>query len=297
MSTPGDYSTLLPDFAPSTEANDFWAGGGTYEGTLGPWAVMRLNGRFFPGQTNIDSAGVIPVFIDDGKKAYKEDKQKVRGQHGHRQVYNGYIAARFLVRCRIMTPAQWSAFKAYLPEIDPEIRSSQFKALAGKASATKTASLAAQEKTKAAQAALDELIATDKSRSADAGFGGIPLAVQVNQAQAQLTAAQAAAKRAQSAQAAAADKSCFTIEHPMLSAYAITKVDIIEVSFPREADGRFVRDVTLLMQQVSTPKDIGSRVVSAPKGLNIGVNATQVISREVPGATVDGQVFAEKRRP
>jgi hypothetical protein len=297
MSTPGDYSTLVPDFAPSTEANDFWAGGGTYEGKLGPWAVMRLNGRWFPGQTNIDSVGVIPVFIDDGEKSYKEDKQKVRGLHGHRQIYNGYVAARFVVRCRIMTPAQWAAFKAYLPVIDPEIRSSQYKALAGKASATKAASLAAQTKAKAAQAALDDLVATEKSRYADAGFGGVPLAAQVNQAQAQLLAAEAAAKQAQAAQSSAADKSCFDVEHPMLNAYAITKVDIIKVGFPREADGRFVRDVALLMQQVVALKDVGSRVVAPSAGLNIGVNATQVISREVPGATVDGQVFAEKRRP
>lgn len=306
-SVPGDYSTLRADGSLESSLGDlsddgeFWAGGGPTEGKVGVWAAIKINGLWFPGQTSLGSPGVIPVYIDDGEKAYKEDKQSVRGKHGHRQVYNGYIAARFVVRCRITTSVQWSAFKAYLPQIDPEVRSQAFAASsAASASASKKVQ-AAQAQLAAATARFGELDLAISAKVANPDIQGppklapgreLPLAYLQSQrdaAQKKLDAAKAAVSGAKAATRAGAEKSIFRIEHPMLNAYRITTVDIIKVGFPREADGRMVRDVPILMQQITQQKDVGSHV-AAPAG-KVPEFAGDV------RFTVDGQISAEPRRP
>lgn len=124
---PGDYSTLRSDDSLEAQIGDlsddgeFWAGGGPSEGKIGVWAVIKIGGLWFPGQTSIGSPGVIPVVIEGMELEYRIDSQRVKGKGGHKLVVDGYKPTPFTVRGRITTAVQWRAYKFYLPKISPKL--------------------------------------------------------------------------------------------------------------------------------------------------------------------------------
>lgn len=111
------------------EGGAFWAGGGPYEGKLGPWSTLTIDGKIFPGadsyrdgsQDDTDGGvAAVAVTIDDGSIRYRLDNQRGHGKSGSKKVVHGYEPAQLIAKAWIYTAAQWLAFQAYLPVIHPK---------------------------------------------------------------------------------------------------------------------------------------------------------------------------------
>lgn len=111
------------------EGGAFWGGGGPYEGSLGPWSTLVIDGKIFPGADSYrdGSAGDLgggfaacAVEIDEGAIKYRRDNQRAQGKRGSKKVVHGYEPAQFTAKALIYTEAQWIAFQAYLPTIHPK---------------------------------------------------------------------------------------------------------------------------------------------------------------------------------
>ena len=111
----------------SAAAAAFWGGGGDWEGKIGPWAALKLDDLWFPGVGDLGSPGVCPVRIA-GEVKYRIDSQKPKGKSGHKLVTEGYEPTKCVGEVRIYTAEQWAAFRAYLPEINPKLRSNNGRA-------------------------------------------------------------------------------------------------------------------------------------------------------------------------
>lgn len=105
----------------------FWSGGGDDEGRLGLWAVMRLADQYFPGRDSLDDPGVCPVEIS-GEVRYRIDSQKPKGKSGHRLVVEGYEPTKCSAKVLIYTEAQWAAYVAYFPTINPKLQENRRRA-------------------------------------------------------------------------------------------------------------------------------------------------------------------------
>lgn len=189
----------------------FWGGGGPYEGRLGPHSTLRLDGDIFPGVKSWDDPGACPVEIDSGELMYRIDVQRVKNKGGHRLVVEGYQPTPINAKVKIVTPAQWAAYRAYLGKISPKLQPEK--------------------------------------------------------------------------------RHAFLVDHPILTPHGIRSVYINRLSFPREAESRMIKEVTLTMWEAFDldEKAGGGKVISAAD--DSGIKVAQ------PFQNVDGQVDVEERSP
>lgn len=110
-----------------TAAEAFWAGGGSSEGKKGPWAVLRINDKVFPGVSSEDDPGACVVQLQGGVR-YRIDSQKVKGKSGHRLVSEAYEPTVVHAMVRVYNAAQWAAYRAYFPTINPKLKTNYRKA-------------------------------------------------------------------------------------------------------------------------------------------------------------------------
>lgn len=110
-----------------TAAEAFWAGGGSSEGKKGPWAVLRINDKVFPGVASENDPGACTVQIQGGVR-YRIDSQKVKGKSGHKLVSEAYEPTPVYGLVRIYNEAQWAAYRAYFSTINPKLKANYRKA-------------------------------------------------------------------------------------------------------------------------------------------------------------------------
>lgn len=244
--------------------SEFWAGGGGWEGRLGPWSTLILDGLVFPGVISYDEPGACAVEIK-GEVRYRIDSKKVKGHDGHKLTAEGYEPTKCVALVRMWRREQWDAFQAYLPTISPKIPRQRQKVVNGKPQV--------QTVTKKLLGLPSAPIVTNADGSTYRYPTGATTPVMESY------------------------RPSFEASHPWLAAYGIGRVYINEISFPEEADGRMVRVVKMSLWEVFEVKTSGkgstSNTVKATGGPG-------VVDPFINGQLVDqpqGTVAAEPNHP
>lgn len=105
----------------------WWAGGGNYEGKLGPWSTLSLDGRVFPGVSGYDDPRAWGLISISGNVNYRIDPQKVKGSSGHRLNVEGYTPTPLQITMRCWNAPQWAAYTAYLSQISPKVKTNKLR--------------------------------------------------------------------------------------------------------------------------------------------------------------------------
>ena len=100
------------------EVFSHWTEPGEDDGKLNVWSTCKIDGKWFPGVGDLKDAGAC-IAIPKATRSLVTDKLRSLGKNNTRQIHHGYAAAEIDIEVRMWTPAQWQAFKAYLPQIDP----------------------------------------------------------------------------------------------------------------------------------------------------------------------------------
>lgn len=239
----------------------FWSGGGQFEGKLGPWSTLLLEGKIFPGADSYDDPRACPVEVM-GELKYRIDSQKIKGHDGHRLVADGYEPTKCTARVRIYTAAQWAAFQAYLPTISPKIPRTRQKLDAKGKPVTRA-------QTKALVDARGKPVIVNDNGSTYQYQTGKQVPVMESY------------------------RPSFSVSHPFLMAYGITRVYINEITLPKDGDGRMVRVVEMSMWEVWEVKKASSANVVKADVNNTSVPVIPSFQEQQP----QGTVFVEPRRP
>ncbi len=111
---------------PSTSGSlTFWSGevSGTIDyDTISPWNTLRLDGDYFPGRS-------APMFIKEisGKVGFDVDRRQRKNRSGRKKVATGSKSPKWSMLFSIITPEQYAAWQAILPQINPKLDANRAK--------------------------------------------------------------------------------------------------------------------------------------------------------------------------
>ena len=233
---------------------NFWSGGGQWEGKLGPWSTLKLDGLVFPGVKDASDPGACPVEIT-GEVRYAIDRKKIKGHDGHKLTAEGFEPTKCVATVKIYSEAQYAAFRAYLPTISPKIPRSRPKVDSKGKVVTKDVIVSTSARTNSTpQNLTDQHITT---------IPQVPVTKKVPVIESYRPA--------------------FAAEHPWLNDYGIGKVYINEISFPSDGDGRMIRVVKMSLWEVFDIKKGGGSVVKQSDIPDLSISEARV---DLPPGTV-----------
>lgn len=125
MILPGYLKALI---AQQERQDGAWWGrpGNTYEGKLGPWNTLVLDGKVFPGADDYNDPRACSVRLS-GRVRYRLDIQRAK-KGGHKIVVEGYQPEPLTFVAKFWRAEQWAAFEALMPDINPKLKSNKRRA-------------------------------------------------------------------------------------------------------------------------------------------------------------------------
>lgn len=93
--------------------------GPTYDGKLGPWNTLKLNGKVFPGADDTNDPRACAVRVH-GRVRFKTDIQRSMSS-GQKIMSIGYHPEPITLVAKFWRQEQWVAFKSLLPTIHPKM--------------------------------------------------------------------------------------------------------------------------------------------------------------------------------